>query len=171
MPHDRRRLRRCSPIVCATSGGLRRCSPSSVRCRARTSPLFAIRLFDVGRTSPLFAITRACRGTTTRGARDTSPGSRREYHDRSRSRASPRVRRDDDARRRTTHRPVRAASITIDRGQRVTARAARVGSAYRRRDRHRLPETVFLLRLAPFLGPDPRFRSNRFLGSRIGACS
>ena len=83
----------------------------------------------------------------------------------------PHVRRDDHARRRTTLRPVRAASLTIDRGRRVTARAARVGSAHRRRHRHRLPETVLPRRLAPFLGPDPRFRSNRFLGSRIGACS
>ena len=67
------------------------------------------------------------------------------------------------ARRRTTDRPDRAgASRWI---------AASVGSAHRRRDRHRLPETVLPLRLAPFLGPDPRFRSNRFLGSRIAVRS
>ena len=47
------------------------------------------------------------------------------------------------ARRRTTLRPVRAASITIDRGRSVTARVARVGSSHWRRDRHRLPETMF----------------------------
>ena len=67
--------------------------------------------------------------------------------------------------------PLNTLSITIDRGRRVTTRAGRVGSSHWRRYRHRLPETGLRLPLAPFLGPDPRFRSNRFLGSRIAVRS
>ncbi len=98
---------------------------------------------------------------------DLGSSARREYHNRSSSRASPR------RRRAAAHH----TSAGLRREHHDRSRSACHDACWQGRKLPLAPSPAPFTRdgasasFAPFLGPDPRFRSNRFLGSRIAVRS